>query len=604
MYFTLAISAATRQACAGLIAAAQGTDPRVLPIPGPAVVAWRAPDERAAVLCWGARTGPGPAAWSPADAAAPDRHRAVASHAGTIWADAEAVHAHTGLARVDPVYLTEAPGAVLVCDRASWAAAVTRRLGDHDPVMVGAFLSMGYPIGAATPFRRVRALGRDRSLTVTGGRLVASTAGDQGDQGDRGEGAGGTGIPASAGPYDQVAAALVDAVTPLRDSGALVELALTGGKDSRLIAAALTAAKVPFRARTHGSASHPDVVVAAMIAERLGVEHVVTEPRPPGGGHGPDPEGPGASGGPRGQADVIRRLRSAVLVSDGMLSAFENVGWPDPRFATEPVQVGGHGGELLRGGYGAAAWRNRRLWVPARARSAARAPEVFRRLTTRRLGLLRPAAAAEYLASLAPYAAGLPRGPLRTLDDFYLVNRAGRWSATARQGYLMRSPLVQPFFSDRVVQAVRAVPLRDRVTDGLHREVLAALCPDLLDLPLAGSGWKSGPKTPSMPARPASGGGPGSAAVPDWRRNFGGEMARLLRDYALDLGGAGRMFDIVRRQAADRALRSPRADPEAAWALATLAALLSGDWLNARGPAGPVADQVTQRDGKAGGAPG
>ena len=60
-------------------------------------------------------------------------------------------------------------------------------------------------------------------------------------------------------------------------------------------------------------------------------------------------------------------------------------------------------------------------------------------------------------------------------------------------------------------------------------------------------------------------------------------MARLLRDYTLDLGAGGGMFDIVRRSAAERALRPPQADSHAAWALATLAALLSGDWLNARG---------------------
>ena len=60
-------------------------------------------------------------------------------------------------------------------------------------------------------------------------------------------------------------------------------------------------------------------------------------------------------------------------------------------------------------------------------------------------------------------------------------------------------------------------------------------------------------------------------------------MARLLRDYALDLGAAGGMFDLVRRSAAERVLRPPRRDSHAAWALATLAALLSGDWLNARG---------------------
>jgi len=536
MYFTLGISAASRQACAALTGAAMDADPRVMPIPGPPVVAWQAPDGQAALVCW-------PSCLP--SAGVPDPR----SHAGTIWTDHGGVRARTGMTRVDPVYLAEVPGAVVVSDRASWAAAVTGRLTEPDPVMVGAFLSLGYPVGAATPFRSVRALGGQRRLTATGGRVVITREDDA------------HGTPG--GSYSQVADALVDAVRPLGDLGVPVELSLTGGKDSRLIAAALTAAKVPFRARTHGFADHPDVVVAAMIAARLGVEHVTTEPRPAAAPQPPD------------EADVLARLRGAVLVSDGMLSAFENVGRPDPQAAAEPVQTGGHGGELLRGGYAPAAWSDYR---PARARSEARGAELFRRLVTRRLSLLRPAGAREYLAGVAPFAAALPRGPLHALDDFYLVNRAGRWSAAARQAYLIRSPLVQPFFGDRVVRAARAVPLPDRITDRLHRGVLAALCPDLLDLPLAGSGWRSGARIP--PVRPA--GGAASAAASDWRRAYGEQMARLLREYALDLGGGGGMFDIVRRPAAERVLRPPQEDSHAAWALATLAALLSGDWLNAR----------------------
>jgi hypothetical protein len=544
MYFTLAISATARQACAALVGAAASTDSRVMPIPGPPTAVWQAPDGRTALLHWPGGDG-----------------LEARSHAGTISADQDGLHARTGVTRVDPVYVAELPGAVVVSDRACWAGAVAGRLGEPDPVMVAAMLSLGYPVGAATPFRGVRALGSARQLTVTGGRAVMSAA---------------IGESAGAGSYGRVADALVEAVKPLGELGVPVELSLTGGKDSRLIAAALTAAKVPFRARTHGFATHPDVIVAAMIASRLGVEHVVTAPRPAG----QDP----------GEADVQARLRSAVLVSDGMLSAFENVGRPDPPVATELVQTGGHGGELLRGGYAPAAWTDRRLlgpWGPARAWSEARGAELFRRMVTRRLSLLHPAAAAGYLASMAPFAAALPRGPLRTLDDFYLANRAGRWSAAARQGYLIREHLVQPFFSDPVVEAARAVPLAERITDRLHRGVLAALCPDLLDLPLAGSGWKSGPRIP--PVRPAA--GPVGAA--DWRR--GDQMARLLRDYALDLGAAGGMFDLVRRSAAERALRPPQADPHAVWALATLAALLSGDWLNARGDGGVSPGRTSSR---------
>ena len=541
MYFTLAISADTRETCAALVGAATGTDPRVMPIPGPPAIRWQAPDERAAVLCWPGVGDPG-----------------GRSHAGTIWADGTGLHARTGVTRVDPVYLAEVPGAVVVSDRASWAAAVTGRLSEPDPAMVAAFLVLGYPVGAATPFRGVRALGAQRQLAVTGGRAVVTAAQSQGP---------------GPGTAAQVAAALVEEVQPLGELGVPVELSLTGGKDSRLIAAALTAAKVPFRARTHGFASHPDVIVAKMIASQLGLEHVITEPRPAGQQQAPD------------QADVLARLRSAVLVSDGMLSAFENVGRPDPQVTAEPVQTGGHGGELLRGGYAPAAWSQRR--PPARAWSEARGAELFRRMVTRRLGLLRPAAAGEYLASLTPFAAALPRGPLRTLDDFYLANRAGRWSAAARQGYLIRETLVQPFFADRVVRAARAVPLRDRVTDRLHRDVLAALCPELLELPLAGSGWKSGPQPPPVRAAattgPASAAGAGSGSgTADWRRAYGDQMARVLRDYALDQGAAGGMFELIRRSAAERALRPPQQDSHAAWALATLAALLSGDWLNAR----------------------
>jgi hypothetical protein len=62
MYLTLAVCAATPEACAALTGAAERTDPRVMPIPGPARVAWRAPGGRAAMLHWGDAPSPGSAA--------------------------------------------------------------------------------------------------------------------------------------------------------------------------------------------------------------------------------------------------------------------------------------------------------------------------------------------------------------------------------------------------------------------------------------------------------------------------------------------------------------------------------------------------------------
>jgi len=473
MSFTLAISAATAQAGAALTRAALSTDPGTMPVPGPPVLAWHSPDERTAILHWG----------TPCD---------------TIWADSGTLHACTSITRIDPVYLAEQPDAIVLSDRAGWAAAVTGRRTARDPVLIAAMINLGFPLGAHTPYRGVRALAGGQSVTVTSGRLTSSAENL---------------YPATS----TVAAALVDAVAPLADAPAPVEVSLTGGKDSRLIAAALTAAKVPFRARTHGAPDHPDVVVAAAVADRLGVEHAVTAPRPP--------DAVTADG-------VLARLRTSVLVTDGMLSAFENTGSPGP--LPDHIHVGGHGGELLRGGYA------------TYARNPARGAVQFRRLTTGRLPLLRPAAATAYLAALAPWTARFARAPLATLDDFYLDSRAGRWSAAARQAYLLRERLVQPFFDDAVVRAARAVPLRARTSGRLYRDLLAELCPGLLDIPLAGR----------------------APAGTDWRRSYGDDIAGFLRGYVLDSGGP--LFEVVRRPAAERALRVPHADPELAWLLATI----------------------------------
>jgi hypothetical protein len=565
MFFTLGVSAATPEGCTALTERALAVDLSVMPIPGPAKVAWRSSDGRTALLHWGS-AGAGAAS---------------ASHAGTIWSgtpgsDRDVVYARTSITRVDPVYLAEVPGGVIVADRATWAAWTSSRLGDHDPLHLCALLNPGFPLGSVTPFTGVTAVAGATTLQLLNGsftRLKTSLA--------SGGAPAGNAAPAGFGldPADsdgqpvpgldsglvpgrapslpgarEVAEALVAAVAPLRDAGGPVELSLTGGKDSRLIAAALVKAGVPVVARTHGFEDHPDVVVAAEIARRLGIEHVVRTPAAPGQ-----------------RVDVLGRIRATVLVADGMLSAFENVGRPDPA-ASPALTAGGHGGELLRGGYAETAGRQAASGglrgVLSPARRAARSAELLRRLTTKHLGLIRRGPAAAYAASLAPWTPRLARHPMQALDDFYLVNRAGRWSAAARQAYLLRERLAQPLFDDRVVRAARAVPLADRVSGALSAAVLAELSPALAEVPLAG-------KPPADPARSPF----------DWRRQYGEAVTTFLRGYILDLGTTSDLFDVVSRPATEQLLTPPHADPASVWALATVACLASGDYRKAREPA-------------------
>ena len=600
MFFTLAVSAPDPATCAALTERACGTDPRVMPIPGPAQVIWRAQDGRATLITWGAHLAtpsdqpPNVSGYTPEGtrlgvsgyttfwSAGAVREALAArdprSYAGTIWASEESggsVSARTGITRVDPVFLAPAGRATVLSDRATWAAAVTGRLGDADALLYAGLLGPGYPLGAVTPFTGVRALGPATACHVAGGKVTET---------ERAALTGGTvsGPDAAA----RVADALVQAVTPLRDASAPVELSLTGGKDSRLIAAALARAGVPVRARTYGFPDHPDVVVAAQVARELGLEHEVAEPRTTeaaGAGSG------GAAGAAPGstvqEVDVLGRLRATVLVADGMLSAFENVGRPDPDASAGAISIGGHGGELLRGGYA-------KIIPGSAARRSAASAELLRRLTMRRIPLLRARWQAAYLASLTPWAAAVAARPQPALDDFYLVNRSGRWSAAARQAYAIRSVMAQPFFDDQVVRAARSAPLAERLDDRLVRGAIGALCPALLDIPLAADRWKCDAAQPAtQPAAGTAGAAPAPApgtAAPgqrarfDWRRGYGDDVAGFLRDYVLGTGSAGGLFAIVSRPAAERLLRPPHTDPVTVWALATLAALISDDWLNAR----------------------
>ncbi|MGP0022137.1 MAG: hypothetical protein ACLPKE_02040, partial [Streptosporangiaceae bacterium] len=156
MYFTLAVSAPDPAACADLVQRACGTDPRVMPIPGPARVVWRAESGCAALTRWGdGPVAPGGTPGSPPPVPrTPGEPPGVsgyppagaASFAGTIWVSDEAggtVHARTSITRVDPVFVAQAGRSAIIADRATWAAAVAGRLGDADPLLYAGLLGPG-----------------------------------------------------------------------------------------------------------------------------------------------------------------------------------------------------------------------------------------------------------------------------------------------------------------------------------------------------------------------------------------------------------------------------------------------------------------------------
>src|SRR5262245_47630731 len=182
------------------------------------------------------------------------------------------------MARVCPVYHAEPPAVRVVGSRALLVHLVARAVQTNmdDPAMDLAVEALhpvvrhGFLTNDDTPFRGVEALPAGSVLAAVPGEpttirrqpaLEPRRPPSRGWSRSRRE------------LVRPLADALVASVAPLARHSEAVSLSLSGGRDSRLMAAALRAAGVPFTASTHGFADDPDVVLATQVANALGVEH-------------------------------------------------------------------------------------------------------------------------------------------------------------------------------------------------------------------------------------------------------------------------------------------------------------------------------------------
>jgi hypothetical protein len=357
----------------------------------------------------------------------------------------------------------------------------------------------------------------------------------------------------------------------LTSSGDPVPLALTPGKDSRLVLAATLAAGVHVRTSTRGLADHPDVVVARRLAELAGVPHERTMPA------GSKRETDQAV-----TVDPLDLLRRAVVHCDGMLSAYNATG-PTPGPYRTSMGLNGAGGEILRGGFAKAV-------LPSATRRAAE----FRLaddILLRRPELLRADVRQAYAQDVQGWIEAADADLPQTLDDFYVRQRAGRWTAAARSGQSLVAVTRSIMLDHTVVRIARATRLDVRVDERLIAAALRQLAPTLAAVPFANKRWlfeEHGPADPSQAQSwheraPVTGGGRGPSTF-NWRHDYGPELAVFFQD-------------LLRRDDAWSALVDPASAAELlsrvqtrtvwqaqdTWRLATVAATLSGRWHNPDG---------------------
>ncbi len=482
------------------------------------------------------------------------------------------IEAATSLARVCPVYCAEAGGIYVMGSRALLVhlvarAAVTGKVRpsvDWDVMALQPMVRHGFFTNDETPFRGVRALPAAAVLTAgrsAGVRLRTSPLPAVEP------------APTSAKQarerVESLADALVKAAAPIARHGEPVRLALSGGRDSRLMAAVLKAANVPIVATTHGFADDPDVVLATRIAKRLRIEHQVSL----------------TETGGRRDAVVVRhpflRTYDIIRTCEGMTSAYEDVNrWTSYEFTPK---TSGSGGETLRGGFLYNQDDTSPEGIQKRLRTIFLAAEAF---VTRQANE----------RALEDYRMWSERaradGP-GVLDRIYLFYRSGRWLVGAHTATLMTSPYYHPFLDNQVVREALALPADWRWSEEVVFRLLELLAPELADIRPEGKRWRFERDRPrhliGWPAWWRR-----SALVPEgrtsgfnWRKSFDEDFLALLRDEVMN--APQELFDVVHRPKIEELFGTvPKSWTNQVWHVYTLAVLLAGTWRGAPPDLPPV----------------
>lgn len=444
--------------------------------------------------------------------------------------DEHGISASTSLAPADPVYYAQTGELCVIGNRALLVRLAAFGAIRYDVAALQSIARQGYFLSEETPYAGVRSL-PPASRLVAGERLTITT-----DPLPEGESRTGS---------KQVAEGMLAAVEPLLQTPDPVRLTLTGGRDSRLVAALLHASGIPFHAVTSGFDDHPDVVVARQVAATLGVEHEVHAP----------PQTPDSELLVAHPAD---RVQNVLRVCEGMLSAYENI-TGEAAYSRRP-SLGGHNGEILRGGF----LSGMEEATPAAVRR--RTQSLF--LAHHALFTDAANARAEELA----WRSDTPHVP----DHLYLRFRVGRWHAASRAAMLRRGTPVQPFLDNRVIAAALELDPEYRHSERLVHKLIKMFAPALAGVPLEGGQWRFKSEgrfalLRSRAQRPAA-----KQVKPwNWRVEPGEEIVKELERTILSSAGLGEIVRLDKVPALFDGGRLTKAP--LVWHLYTVASLLATD---------------------------
>lgn len=383
---------------------------------------------------------------------------------GILRASEGRVEVVTDATRSNGLYVVEtelvriASSRAVLAKLAASATVQNRSLPVVRPDIIGGrhMAVAGYYLGNRTPFLGVTAIAPSTHVDLTSSQRRHRSSDveyePQRDDFDR------------ASAIDDTAASLVAAFDAI-PRGRL-SLSLTGGRDSRLLAAALAnLGEFDVHTLTIGTSEDPDVAIAKLVAGALGFPHELVPP-------------PGVAGDDVVWAeDPVSRIVRVLDVYDGMTSAWD--GTEDYPTYSPVATMSGAGGEILRG---SGAWRERMPLSTEMVTVGLRNGFLGGRFVHPDMRRAAAPDGGEILELVR-------RDPYRAADDLYRVHRAGRWAAARRSSERAWRDNVDPFLDNAFVRTVLRVHPLQRWQERFTFDLIATLAPPLRDLPIEGKRW-------------------------------------------------------------------------------------------------------------------
>lgn len=251
-----------------------------------------------------------------------------------------------------------------------------------------------------------------------------------------------------------------------------IPLALTGGKDSRLILALVLQAGLRDKLRlfTNGIEEHPDVIVAKKLANHLQLPHTTNKP-----GRFRDPT--------LATEELLRRLATHVFQNDGMFGAWD---MKAGKQCVKGLVLAGFIGEVFKG-YLKKPFNYPTMPNPEQMISA-HGPfdplgilkeDVRRKISTKVLNRMK-----NYLG-LGSEFNDIP-------DLYYIKERIPNWLGSARRKDADSNQVVMPINSTGLIRLSFALNATQRQQELIHFAMLRRLEPSLLEIPFAQQTWHRG----------------------------------------------------------------------------------------------------------------